>query len=91
MPPLFVLEVPTSVAAHVRNLSAAHPVARIKALAGLRVQLDAALDAAVAEARAMSPKPASWSEIAKAAGVRTSSAHERWRKGKKAGKPDRKI
>jgi hypothetical protein len=86
MPRLFVLEIPTSAAVDVRNLASPHPVARVKALAALREQLDAALDAAVAEARAMRPKPPTWKEIATAAGMGTSAANERWGPGKKNAK-----
>jgi hypothetical protein len=53
-------------------------VTRIRALTELEDEIAEWKDAAVAEARARRPKPATWEEIGRAAGLKKTSAQARW-------------
>jgi hypothetical protein len=62
----------------VRNLANPHPVARLEALTELMAQAEIAREGPVAEARRM-PKPPTWEEIGRAAGLAMTRAHEKWK------------
>jgi hypothetical protein len=75
---VLAMRAPAGAGTYIANLANPHPVARLAALAALRAELDAAIDAAVAEARGMRPKPATWREIGQAVGRTKTAAQARW-------------
>jgi hypothetical protein len=78
--PFLVLEIPKEAAREVRNLAEANPETRIKALTQLMLQAEAAREAAVAGARGMRPKPATWKQIGRAAGLAETTAQAKWKR-----------
>jgi hypothetical protein len=75
---VFAWRAPADTGTYISNLTNPHPVARLTALVALRADLDAAIDAAVEEARGMRPKPATWREIGQAVGRTKTAAQARW-------------
>jgi hypothetical protein len=73
-----VLEIPEEAATWVRNLANPHPVAQIKALTQLNAQAGAAQERAIAEARSIRPKAATWREIGTATGEAETTAASKY-------------
>jgi hypothetical protein len=73
------LTIPEEAVPWVRNLAAASPEARIKALTQLTAQAEAAREGAVAEARRIRPKPPTWKQIGRAAGLAETTAQAKWK------------